>query len=49
MLSEAQLKQLAQEITGRDNPLEALEETLRSYIARKLSYYRQEILRLERK
>ena len=49
MLSEVQLKQLAQEITGRDDPLEALEETLRSYIAQKLSHYRQEILRLERK
>jgi hypothetical protein len=43
MLSEVQLKQLAHEITGRDDPLEALEETLRSYIEQKLSHYRQEI------
>jgi hypothetical protein len=49
MLSEAQLKQLAQEITGRDDPLEALAETLRNYIEQKLGHYRQEILRLERK
>lgn len=49
MLSEAQLKKLAQEVTGRDDPLEALEETLRSYIEQKLSHYRQEILRLEHK
>ena len=49
MLSEVQLKQLAQEVTGRDDPLEALEETLRSYIEQKLSHYRQDILRLEQK
>jgi hypothetical protein len=49
MLSEAQLKQLAQEITGRDDPRVALEEILQSYMAQKLGHYQQEILRLERK
>jgi hypothetical protein len=49
MLSEAQIKQLAQAVTGRDDPLAALEETLRSYITQKLSHYRQDILRLEQK
>ena len=47
MLSEVQLKQFAEEVTGRGGALEALEETLQSYIAHKLSHYGQEILRLE--
>ncbi|MBI1743486.1 hypothetical protein HYR54_10540 [Candidatus Acetothermia bacterium] len=49
MLKEAQLKKLAQEATGRDDPAEALEETLRSYVEQKLSQYRQEADRLKHK
>jgi hypothetical protein len=49
MLSEAELRKLAQEVTGRDNPQEAIEETLRAYIELKLQDYQREILRLEQK
>ena len=49
MLKEAQLKKLAQEATGRDDPAEALEETLRSYVEQKLSQYRQEADQLKHK
>ena len=49
MLTETQLKKLAQEVTGRADPTEALEETLRSYVEQKLSHYRQEVSRLEHK
>ena len=49
MLNEKQLKKLAQEVTGRSDPTEALEETVRSYIEQKVSHCRQEITRLEHK
>lgn len=49
MLTEKQLKKLAQEATGRADPAAALEETVRSYIEQKLAHYRQEISRLEHK
>ena len=49
MLTEKQLKKLAQEVTGRDDPAEALEETLWTYVDQKLSHYQQEAARLEHK
>ncbi len=49
MLTEKQLKKLAQEVTGRTDPTEALEETLRTYVEQKLSHYQQEVARLEHK
>ena len=48
-LNETQLKKLAQEITGRNDPTEALEEALRSYVEERLSRYRITISRLENK
>jgi DNA-binding transcriptional MocR family regulator len=49
MLTEAQLKKLALEATGKDNPAEAFEEALRSYVEQKLSHYQKEIERLRHK
>ena len=49
MLTEKQLKKLAQEVTGRADPTEALEETLRAYVEQKLIHYQHEISRLEYK
>jgi hypothetical protein len=49
MLTEKQLKKLAQEVTGRADPTEALEETLRTYVEQKLGHYQQEVSRLEHK
>ena len=37
MLNEKQLKKLVQEATGRSDPTEALEETVRSYIEHKVA------------
>ena len=49
MLTEKQLKKLAQEVTGRADATEALEETLRTYVEQKFSHYQQEVSRLEHK
>lgn len=49
MLKEAQLKKLALEATGKDNPTEAFEETLRTYVEQKLSQYQKESERLRHK
>ncbi|MBI2676181.1 MAG: hypothetical protein HYX24_07000 [Candidatus Aenigmarchaeota archaeon] len=49
MLRESKLKKLAQDITGRQNSTEALEETLRAYVQQRLGQCRQEIERLEHK
>lgn len=49
MLSETKLKELARKLTGREDPAEALEETLRGYVEQKLEHYRQEISQLEEK
>ena len=48
-MTEIQLKKLAQEVTGRNDPTEALWETLRSYIEHRIQHYRKEINRLESK
>lgn len=49
MLKESKLRKLAQEITGRQNSAEALEEALRTYVQQRLGRCRQEIERLEQK
>lgn len=49
MLKESELTKLAQEVTGRDNPEEALEVALRSYLERKIDDYQQDIQDLEAK
>lgn len=49
MLSEAKLKDLARKLTGREDSVEALEETLRGYIEQKIDHYRQQIAQLEGK
>ena len=49
MLKEAQLKKLALEATGKDNPTEAFEETLRTYVEQKLSQYEKENEQLRHK
>lgn len=49
MSKEAELTKLAQEVTGRGSPEEALEVTLRSYLEQKIDDYRQDIQDLETK
>lgn len=49
ILTESELKKLAQQATGREDTAQALEETLRSYVEQRISQYRETISRLEEK